>query len=810
MEHCIYRVALSAAVILGLFNSTVSAGEPEMLVLMNGSGRVERYNVETGLHVGTLLSGLPPSNSILLDDDGRLLISTGNPQEMGTVLRYDPVNGGHVESFINVPEGYGGRLHRATGMCWYEGDLLVASQNDGKVKRFAYPSGEWQEDIALATPGGMTQIVAHEATLFVTDYQAQAIRQTKKLDGGMTEVWAQYLGQHPWGLAIDAKGTAYWSTSANRILRTDAMVTSEFAGSGGGIATPLSLTLGPDGLLYCASWLGPVTAWRTDTQNDGAPHRTFDGPEVKGPISIIFTERSFPAEFIYLPTGQLDETPAKVAFFESHIRPILQDRCVDCHNQETCEGGLRLDSRAGWDLGGRSGRAIQPGKPEDSLAYQAVTYLDKDLQMPPDSQLSKEEIALLREWIVTGAIDPRSGEPEPVDSAADSWPETFRQRLDWWSLKPMAWVTPPETSNAEWSVSPVDRFIRFELDRNGLQPAPPALAEDLLRRVSFVLTGLPPTVEQRERFIEAWQHDTEVAYQALVDELIASPHYGEAMARRWMDVVRYTDTYGYEWDNPVKGSHEYRDYLIRAFNQDVGFDTFLREQIAGDLLPQPRIDNELGIIESLIGPVFYHMGEHRHGSSRDFNGIHQEMVNNKIDALSKAFLATTVACSRCHDHKLEAVSQRDYYALGAMLITPRWASRPVDAPQKNAAAIARLSELRKSIRTELAAIWRDATVSPENLQQVVLVDDDANSPALGDVDYPLSKLLKADSEIESAWDMVQSEWLTQRAARAETNKSFTYLADFATPQLPSGWVMEGDGIETGWVDDGTPLIALNG
>lgn len=415
---------------------------------------------------------------------------------MGSVLRYD-LKGG-VETLIEVPEGYGGRLHRATGMAWYQGDLLVASQNDGKVKRYAYPSGEWLNDVALATPGGMTQLAVHHGELYVTDYQAQAIRRTSKFDGSMSEVWAVKDSQHPWGLVFDAQGSAFWSTSANRIVKTVGSETSEWAGAGGGIATPLGLAIGPDGLLYCASWQGAVTVWKTDAVNPGEPLRTIAGKEVKGPISFAFTDREPPDEFVYTLTAALEQTPGKVAFFESQIRPLLHARCMECHDQETQEGGLRLDTPNGWELGGHTGRAIQPGRPDESLLYRAVAYLDKDLKMPPDGQLSAEEMGWIRKWIEQGAIDPRAIDP------------------------------------------------------------------------------------------------------------------------------------------------------------------LLVEQIAGDLLSDPRIDDQIGVVENLIGPMFYHMGEHRHGSSRDFNGVHQEMVNNKIDAFSKAFLATTVACSRCHDHKLEAVSQKDY------------------------------------------------------------------------------------------------------------------------------------------------------
>ena len=372
--------------------------------------------------------------------------------------------------------------------------------------------------------------------------------------------------------------------------------------------------------------------------------------------------------------------------FATQIEPLLRQRCFECHSHEKkIKGGLALDSKSGWEKGGDSGRALVPGKPEESLLIKAVSHVEKDLQMPPEKMLPRAEIELLKEWIRQGAPDPRITTTASAGLRTDdAWETEFRKRLDWWSLKPMR----PAGQGS------VDGFIQTAQKAAGLEMAPPASLEVLRRRLSFVLTGLPPVA-----------HDAQPSYEAYVDALLASPHFGERFARHWMDVVRYTDTYGYEWDNPAKGAHEYRDYLIRAFNDDIGFDQLVLEQLAGDLLPKPRVHPGTQTNESLISPMFYHLGEHRHGSSLMFNGIHQEMVNNKIDAFSKAFLATTVACARCHDHKLEAVSQRDYYALAAMFTTPRWTARVADAPGKNDVAISRLEELRHAIRDELAALW---------------------------------------------------------------------------------------------------------
>ena len=512
------------------------------------------------------------------------------------------------------------------------------------------------------------------------------------------------------------------------------------------------------------------------------------------------------------------------SFFESKVRPLLVERCIECHGEKKQKGDLRLDSKSGWQKGGESGAALVPGKPEESLIIKAVSYLDKDLQMPPKKQLTLDEVAVLKEWVTRGAPDPRV---VPVAIASkpleNEWAEAFQKRLDWWSLKPLRQTQPPMVKDAAWSREPVDRFIRAALDASELAPATAAEPEVLLRRVSLVLTGLPPTPEQRGRFLELWQRDAAAAYEKLVNDLLASPHFGEHFARHWMDVVRYTDTYGYEWDNPAKGSWEYRDYLIRAFNGDVSYQQFMTEQLAGDLLPEPRINRELGINESLIGPMFYHMGEHRHGSSLGaFNGIHQEMVNNKIDAFSRAFLATTVACARCHDHKLEAVSQHDYYALAAVFMTPRWTARVVDAPGKNDAAIAKLKELRGQIQHEMAAQWlvvakKKGAWSPEVLKALLEVKAAPAAKAapapparLDEVEYPMARLIKSEGDVGKLWNEIAKEWRDARELRLKANAEFKTLADSQEPKFPKGWVSEGDGMKHGFVEEGTPLIALDG
>lgn len=409
-----------------------------------------------------------------------------------------------------------------------------------------------------------------------------------------------------------------------------------------------------------------------------------------------------------------------------------------------------------------------------------------------------------------------------VSSASidSEWDAEFQERMNWWSLNPLREIQPPAVRDAAWSREPVDRFVWAALEAAALTPAAPAEPEVLLRRLTFVLTGLPPAPQQREPFMQRWKGNSSAAYERLVDEMLASPHFGERLARHWMDAVRYTDTYGYESDNPANGSWEYRDYLIRSFNRDVPFDQLVREQLAGDLLREPRIDREVGLNESAIGPMFYHLGEHREGGSLMFNGIHQQMVDNKIDAFSKAFLAHTVACARCHDHKFEAVSQRDYYTLAAVFMTPRWTSRVIDAPGRNDAALAKLKELRGEIRRELATLWlatatNEDAWSPEVLKQTLArkVAPDAKEapqPKPEEVDDPLSRLLNADGKVGAAWNELAAEWRETRSQRLTGNAEFQVLADFRQPVVPDGWVVEGDGMQHGHADEGTPLIALDG
>ena len=337
----------------------------------------------------------------------------------------------------------------------------------------------------------------------------------------------------------------------------------------------------------------------------------------------------------------------------------------------------------------------------------------------------------------------------------------------------------------------MDRFIQAELKSQGLEPAPLADRITRLRRLAFTLTGLPPESDELKSFLA---DESPQAWTAAVDRMLASDHFGEHWARHWMDVVRYTDTYGYEWDVAAKGAWRYRDYLVRAFNSDVGFDQLVREQIAGDLLLTPRLNEELGINESLIGPMFYQLGEKRHGDSSEFNGVHQEMLDNKVDALSKSLLATTVSCARCHDHKRDPITQHEYYALAGALLSSRWITNTVDLPTRNQDTIEKLRAVKNQVRQQLADHWTSelGQLNVEQLAALPVVE----KVGLEDLRYSWQILQEAGDDAEkltNTWQTLAGVYRDEAKQRGEKNsQDFTLIADLRN-EVPKPWTVDGSG-----------------
>jgi mono/diheme cytochrome c family protein len=344
-------------------------------------------------------------------------------------------------------------------------------------------------------------------------------------------------------------------------------------------------------------------------------------------------------------------------FFETRIRPVLADRCYKCHSREAdkIKGGLMLDTREGMLHGGDTGPAVTPGKPDDSLIIDAISYRDADLQMPPKGdKLTDQQVADITEWIRRGAFDPRS---LVAKGSSQSYGGVGR---DHWSFLPVRKQAVPEVANAAWCATPIDNFILARLEENAMRPNPPADKYTLIRRASFDLTGLPPTEEEVQRYLA---DNSPEAWAKVVDRLLASPHYGERWGRYWLDVARYADTKG---DTPQKEDPRYpfawtyRDYVIDAFNTDKPYNRFIMEQLAADrlLADQIRENHSGGVPDQrpLAALGFLTLGNRFENSTND-------IINDRIDVTSKAFLGLTVSCARCHDHKFDPIPTADYYSL---------------------------------------------------------------------------------------------------------------------------------------------------
>lgn len=493
-------------------------------------------------------------------------------------------------------------------------------------------------------------------------------------------------------------------------------------------------------------------------------------------------------------------------FFERRIRPVLVRHCHACHSAEADElaGELRLDIRSGWETGGESGQpAVIPGDPANSPLLKSIRHADDVSAMPPDQpRLADAVLKDFEVWIQSGAWDPRQETAADRAAVAERQQE-FASRLSWWSLQPPTEPSIPSLENEDSIRTNVDRFLLERLQREQIQPAPEADWETLIRRLCLVLTGLPPQPELLQRYRE---QDPQQAWDRLVDELLESPAYGERWARHWMDVVHYTDTHGYEWDVPVKNAWRYRDYLIRAFNNDVPWNRLVQEQIAGDLLP-PRVDSETGLNEALLGPLMLRLGERRHGDNSAIEGISQEAVSSMIDTLGKGFLGTTLACAQCHDHKLDAVRQQDYYSLAGMLMSTRFSARSLETTDRNAAQLQVLRALRRKIRQRLAEHWLSVTGSESAALETALQTLTEGQSAVGGVPAGLKEMAVALRTNSLSADQFQAE----RARRQQSNQQHvTVLADFASPTTSGGWQWDGAGMASGLAGPAEIVIAETG
>ena len=364
----------------------------------------------------------------------------------------------------------------------------------------------------------------------------------------------------------------------------------------------------------------------------------------------------------------------QLAFFEAKIRPLLVQHCYECHSADASElgGGLLLDSHRGIVKGGETSPAVVPRDPDSSLLMTAVKYSKADLQMPPAGKLADHEIQNIKRWIEMGAPDPRTSDTVATLNAkkAIDWDKA----RDFWSLRPLSKPAGPDIIDSKWATTSVDRYLLSAMKQLGLEPAADASREVWIRRATYDLIGLPPTPDQIDAFV---QDQTAEAYANVIDRLLATQEYGERWGRHWLDVVRYSDTAGDNSDFPIPQMIKYRDWVIDAIRDDMPYDQFVREQLAGDLLPSQSSEE---MHRQLIA-TGYVAGARRFGSRVGDYPTHLT-IEDTLDNVGRAFLATTINCSRCHDHKFDPVTTEDYYALYGIFNSTRYPWPGIELEQK--------------------------------------------------------------------------------------------------------------------------------
>jgi hypothetical protein len=396
--------------------------------------------------------------------------------------------------------------------------------------------------------------------------------------------------------------------------------------------------------------------------------------------------------------------PEADRFFENRVRPVLAEHCQRCHGPKKQEGGLRLDRRAAVLKGGDSGPAAVPSKPKESRLLAAV-HRSGELKMPPDRKLPDAAVADLEKWIADGMAWP------------DDRTATAAKPAELWSLKPVR--DPPVPPRTAWTRNPIDAFILARLTEKKLTPAPPADRRTLIRRVTFDLTGLPPTPEEVDAFVGDKSPD---AFEKVIDRLLASPAYGERWGRHWLDLVRYCDSFdARDGDGGIVNAYRYRDWVVRALNADMPYDKFVRKQLAGDMLPLPAGERADGIIATGMLAI-----GNWGGGDADKEKLLTDIVDDQIDVVTRGIMGLTVACARCHDHKFDPLTTADYYGLAGIFFSthilpnvgpktggPPMLNIPLEEPKDTGPVRAVLAKRTKDAAGKPGLLsWRNAADCP--------------------------------------------------------------------------------------------------
>ena len=484
---------------------------------------------------------------------------------------------------------------------------------------------------------------------------------------------------------------------------------------------------------------------------------------------------------------------SKLEFFENRIRPVLAENCYECHNSiKEVKSGLVLDYKDGILRGGKRGPAISLSNPQSSLLLQVMKHEISNLKMPKGGpKISKEIIKDFESWISAGAFDPRDKPPTAEQFAQEtSWEKIREKRKAWWSFQPVRKHVAPPILDSEID-HPIDKFIRDKMDAIGLLPNKPADPYTILRRLTFSLTGLPPSIEQQDRFSKLVENGLDQAVSEFSDELLSSPHFGERWARHWMDWVRYADSHGSEGDPQIPNAYRYRNYLIRALNGDIGYDQLVREHIAGDILKNPRVDKKLGINESAIGTS--HLRFVLHGfAPTDALDEHVRFTDDQIDAVTKTFLGLTVSCARCHHHKFDAISQDDYYALFGIFSNGRPAQKVIDDPSNLSLYDNQLTELKNEIKNIISKHWQSTDFT------LKILNRKNKEPSKDPHDFLMiwDKLESHDQRnLNAKWKKLE----------AQVKESKKRLKNFAGTNFSESWNMSNPSTYNSWKKSGTGL-----
>jgi hypothetical protein len=433
-------------------------------------------------------------------------------------------------------------------------------------------------------------------------------------------------------------------------------------------------------------------------------------------VALLLGAMTFFGVVVGLFMADENPTAAGLEFFEKQVRPLLAEHCYACHSAKSkkLKAGLFVDSRKALLQGGDSGPAIEPNDVDGSLLIEAVRY--ESFEMPPKGKLPVEDIETLERWVEMGAPWPE--ESTVHDNAAVDTFDLKRRRDTHWVWQPIRRPAAPAVADRAWPRQDLDRFILARLDHARLAPSRQADRNALLRRLYFELIGLPPNAEQVQAFLD---DESPGATERLVDQLLDSPHFGERWGRHWLDLVRYAESRGHEFDDDSLNAFQYRDYIIRAFNADVPYDQLVREHIAGDLVDPPRLHPTDHFNESVLGTGFWFLGEWVH-SPVDIRKDETDRFDNMTDVMSKTFLGVTVACARCHDHKFDAILSADYYALSGFLQSSDYRQVRFESMEHNRRVAGQLAALDAEHRQQIEAAMGQRFSAPEREHEDAEVD----------------------------------------------------------------------------------------